>query len=71
MRFISAHSEGEIIPLQVFYSAFGLRGVLVLVTIVVGFVYEHLPFHHHWVFWLMVLIAIPALFIRPNENITS
>ncbi|QLK88335.1 hypothetical protein E3U36_10215 [Arsenophonus endosymbiont of Aphis craccivora] len=29
------------------------------------------PFHHNWVFWLMVLIAIPALFIRPNKKITS
>ncbi|WP_334469695.1 3-phenylpropionate MFS transporter [Arsenophonus sp. PmNCSU2021_1] len=71
MRFISARSEGEIIPLQAFYSAFGLGGGLALVTIVVGFVYEHLPFHHNWVFWLMVLIAIPAQFIRPNKKITS
>ncbi|CAA2929784.1 putative 3-phenylpropionic acid transporter [Arsenophonus endosymbiont of Bemisia tabaci Q2] len=54
MGFISARNQGEIIPLQAFYSAFGLGGGLALVTIVVGFVYEYLPFHHNWVFWLMV-----------------
>ncbi|WGL97502.1 3-phenylpropionate MFS transporter [Arsenophonus sp. aPb] len=68
MRFISARNEDEIIRLQAFYSALGLGAGLAIVTIVVGFVYEHFPFHHNWVFWLMSLIAIPALFIRPREN---
>ncbi|HGJ5868909.1 3-phenylpropionate MFS transporter [Arsenophonus nasoniae] len=68
MRFISARNEEEIIRLQAFYSALALGAGLAIVTIVVGFVYEHFPFHHNWVFWLMSLIAIPALFIRPREN---
>lgn len=68
MRFISARNEDEIIRLQAFYSALALGAGLAIVTIVVGFVYEHFPFHHNWVFWLMSLIAIPALFIRPREN---
>lgn len=66
--FISARNEDEIIRLQAFYSALALGAGLAIVTIVVGFVYEHFPFHHNWVFWLMSLIAIPALFIRPREN---
>ena len=68
MRFISARNEDEIIRLQAFYSALALGAGLAIVTIVVGYVYEHFPFHHNWVFWLMSLIAIPALFIRPREN---
>ncbi|HGJ5874205.1 MAG TPA: 3-phenylpropionate MFS transporter [Arsenophonus apicola] len=68
MRFISGRSEDEIIRLQAFYSALGLGAGLAIVTIVVGFVYEFFPFHHNWVFCLMSLIVIPALFIRPSEK---
>lgn len=68
MRFISGRSEDEIIRLQAFYSALGQGAGLAVVTIVVGFVYELFPFHHNWVFCLMSLIAIPALFIRPSEK---
>ncbi|HGJ5877183.1 MAG TPA: 3-phenylpropionate MFS transporter [Arsenophonus sp.] len=71
MRFISARSDTEVIRLQAFYSALGLGGGLAVVTIIVGFVYEHLPFHHNWVFWLMALIAIPVLFIRPSEKLPN
>ena len=50
MRFISARSDSEFIRLQAFYSSLGLGGGLAVVTIIVGFVYEHLPFHHNWAF---------------------
>lgn len=66
MRFISARKENEIIPLQGVYSALAMGGGLAIMTIVVGSLYERLPDHHGFVFYLMALLAIPALFIRPQ-----
>lgn len=66
MRFISARKENEIIPLQGVYSALATGGGLAVLTIIVGYIYERVPAHHDVVFYLMALLAIPAVFIRPK-----
>ena len=66
MRFISARKENEIIPLQGVYSALATGGGLAVLTIIVGYIYERVPAHHGVVFYLMALLAIPAIFIRPK-----
>ncbi|MEX9883131.1 3-phenylpropionate MFS transporter [Providencia rettgeri] len=66
MRFISARKENEIIPLQGVYSALATGGGLAVLTIIVGYIYERVPAHHGVVFYLMALLAIPAVFIRPK-----
>ncbi|EOD8956998.1 3-phenylpropionate MFS transporter [Providencia stuartii] len=66
MRFISARKENEIIPLQGVYSALATGGGLAIITVVVGAIYERVPDNHGLVFYLMALLAIPALFIRPK-----
>ncbi|MDU4389324.1 MAG: hypothetical protein E7I52_08325, partial [Klebsiella michiganensis] len=30
-----------------------------------GFLYQHL---HHGVFWVMALVALPAMFVRPTVS---
>ncbi|MEQ5738196.1 3-phenylpropionate MFS transporter [Providencia rettgeri] len=66
MRFISARKENEIIPLQGVYSALATGGGLAVLTIIVGYIYERVPAHHGVVFYLMALLAVPAVFIRPK-----
>ncbi|ELZ5938381.1 MULTISPECIES: 3-phenylpropionate MFS transporter [Providencia] len=66
MRFISARKENEIIPLQGVYSALATGGGLAIITVMVGAIYERVPDQHGIVFYLMALLAIPALFIRPK-----
>ncbi len=66
MRFISARKENEIIPLQGVYSALATGGGLAIITIIVGYIYERVPANHGVVFYLMALLAVPALFIRPK-----
>nr|WP_282557212.1 MULTISPECIES: 3-phenylpropionate MFS transporter [Providencia] len=66
MRFISARKENEIIPLQGVYSALATGGGLAIITIIVGYIYERAPANHGVVFYLMALLAVPALFIRPK-----
>ena len=66
MRFISARKENEIILLQGVYSALATGGGLAILTIIVGYIYERVPAHHGVVFYLMALLAVPALFIRPK-----
>jgi len=71
MRFISARKENEIIPLQGVYSALATGGGLAVLTIIVGYIYERVPAHHGVVFYLMALLAVPALFIRPKVTAQS
>lgn len=66
MRFISARKENEIIPLQGVYSALATGGGLAIITIIVGYIYERAPANHGVVFYLMALLAVPTLFIRPK-----
>ncbi|MCW2255342.1 PPP family 3-phenylpropionic acid transporter [Providencia alcalifaciens] len=71
MRFISSRNENEIIPLQGIYSALATGGGLAIMTIIVGAIYERVPGQHGVVFYLMALLAIPALFIRPRTEASS
>ncbi|EKT64653.1 3-phenylpropionate MFS transporter [Providencia burhodogranariea] len=71
MRFISSRNENEIIPLQGVYSALATGGGLAIMTIVVGAIYERAPDQHGVVFYLMALLAVPALFIRPKTVANS
>ncbi|HEF8771548.1 TPA: 3-phenylpropionate MFS transporter [Providencia stuartii] len=71
MRFISSRKENEIIPLQAVYSALAMGGGLAIMTIVAGAIYKRVPDQHGVVFYLMALLAIPALFIRPKVTAQS
>ncbi|MEN4246928.1 3-phenylpropionate MFS transporter [Serratia marcescens] len=62
MRFIAARQGQEVIQLQAVYSALAMGGGIAVMTVIVGFLFEH------WqggVFWVMAAVAVPALFIRP------
>lgn len=62
MRFIAARQGAEVIRLQAVYSALAMGGGIAVMTVVAGFLFEH------WqggVFWVMVAVVVPALFIRP------
>ena len=66
MRFISARQEHEIIRLQAVYSALAMGGSIAVMTIISGWLYEKLPGQEGAIFWLMALLTIPAMFIRPK-----
>lgn len=66
MRFITARQEHEIIRLQAVYSALAMGGSIAIMTIVSGWLYEKLPNQEYLIFWLMVALTIPAMFIRPK-----
>ncbi|BEO62710.1 3-phenylpropionic acid transporter [Serratia marcescens] len=62
MRFIAARQGQEVIRLQAVYSALAMGGGIAVMTVIAGFLFEH------WqggVFWVMAVVAAPALFIRP------
>ena len=63
MRYISARQGSEVIRLQAVYSAVATGGSIALMTMFAGFLFEHL---HQGLFWIMALLVIPALFLRPN-----
>lgn len=63
MRYISARQGSEVIRLQAVYSAVAMGGSIAIMTVFAGFLYQHL---HQGVFWVMALLAIPAMFIRPK-----
>ncbi|MNH35073.1 putative 3-phenylpropionic acid transporter [compost metagenome] len=62
MRFIAARQGAEVIRLQAIYSALAMGGGIAIMTVVAGFLFEHLQ---GGVFWVMALVVVPALFIRP------
>jgi PPP family 3-phenylpropionic acid transporter len=62
MRFIAARKGPEVIRLQAVYSALAMGGGIAIMTVIAGFLFEHL---HGGVFWVMAAVALPALFIRP------
>ncbi|EPD6172904.1 TPA: 3-phenylpropionate MFS transporter [Proteus mirabilis] len=66
MRFITARQEHEIIRLQAVYSALAMGGSIAIMTIVSGWLYEKLPNQEYLIFWLMAVLTIPAMFIRPK-----
>ena len=51
------------IRLQAVYSAVAMGGSIALMTIFAGFLFQHL---HQGLFWVMALVAVPALFLRPK-----
>jgi PPP family 3-phenylpropionic acid transporter len=63
MRYISARQGSEVIRLQAVYSAVAMGGSIAIMTVFAGFLYQHL---HQGVFWVMALLAIPSMFIRPK-----
>ncbi|NRN30649.1 3-phenylpropionate MFS transporter [Photorhabdus heterorhabditis] len=63
MRFIGARKEEEIVRLQAAYSALAMGGAIAVMTVVAGFMYDYL---HSGIFWVMALVAFPAIFLRPQ-----
>ena len=63
MRYIAARQGSEVIRLQAVYSAVAMGGSIAVMTVFAGFLYQHL---HQGVFWVMALVALPALVLRPK-----
>ena len=63
MRFISARDPREVIRLQAAYSALAMGGGIAVMTVLAGFLFQHI---HQQVFWVMALVAFPAIFVRPK-----
>ena len=63
MRYIAARQGSEVIRLQAVYSAVAMGGSIAVMTVFAGFLYQHL---HQGVFWVMALVALPALVVRPK-----
>ena len=63
MRYIAAREGGDVIRLQSVYSAVAMGGSIAVMTVFAGFLYQHLG---HGVFWVMALVALPAMFVRPK-----
>lgn len=63
MRYISAREGGDVIRLQAVYSAVAMGGSIAVMTVFAGFLYQHLG---HGVFWVMALVALPAMIVRPK-----
>ena len=51
------------IRLQAVYSAVGDGRQYCIMTVFAGFLYQHL---HQGVFWVMALLTLPAMAIRPK-----
>ncbi len=49
----------EVIRLQAVYSAVAMGGSIAIMTVFAGFLYQYLG---HGVFWVMALVALPAMF---------
>lgn len=63
MRYIAARQGSEVIRLQAVYSAVAMGGSIAVMTVFAGFLYQHLG---HGVFWVMALVALPAMVVRPK-----
>lgn len=63
MRYISARHGHEVIRLQSVYSAVAMGGGIAIMTMFSGYLYQHIQGQ---MFWVMALIAAPALFLRPQ-----
>jgi PPP family 3-phenylpropionic acid transporter len=68
MRFIAARKGPEVIRLQAVYSALAMGGGIAIMTVIAGFLFEHLQ---GGVFWVMAAVVLPALFIRPPAVMVS
>lgn len=63
MRYISARHGREVIRLQAVYSAVAMGGGIAVMTMLSGYLYQHLE---NGLFWVMALVALPALALRPR-----
>ncbi len=63
MRFIASREGAEVIRLQSLYSALAMGGGIAIMTMICGVLFQHL---HGGVFWVMALLVVPALFLRPK-----
>jgi len=63
MRFIAARRGPDVIRLQSIYSALAMGGGIAVMTMICGVLFAHLQGH---LFWVMALVALPALFLRPR-----
>ncbi|MTH45835.1 3-phenylpropionate MFS transporter [Intestinirhabdus alba] len=63
MRYIATRQGSEVIRLQAVYSAVAMGGSIAVMTVFAGFLYQHLG---HGVFWVMALVALPAMVLRPK-----
>ena len=63
MRYIAARHGSEVIRLQAVYSAVAMGGSIAIMTIFAGYLYQHLA---GGVFWVMALLALPAMVLRPK-----
>lgn len=63
MRYISARHGHEVIRLQSVYSALAMGGGIAIMTMLSGYLYQHMQGQ---MFWVMAVVALPALFIRPK-----
>lgn len=63
MRFIASREGAEVIRLQSLYSALAMGGGIAIMTMVCGVLFQHLQ---GGVFWVMALLVVPALFLRPK-----
>lgn len=63
MRFIAARSGSDVIRLQSIYSALAMGGGIAVMTMICGVLFTPLQGH---LFWVMALVALPALFLRPR-----
>lgn len=68
MRFIAARRGADVIRLQSVYSALAMGGGIAVMTVISGFLFEY---YQGGVFWVMALLAIPVLFIRPQVVATQ
>lgn len=62
MRYISARQGSDVIRLQAVYSAVAMGGSIAIMTMFAGFLFQHL---HGGMFWVMALLAVPAIALRP------
>lgn len=65
MRFIAARQGAEVIRLQSLYSALAMGGGIAIMTMICGVLFALLQGH---LFWVMALVALPALFLRPGYD---
>ncbi|KEY57049.1 3-phenylpropionate MFS transporter [Serratia sp. DD3] len=68
MRFIAARQGAEVIRLQAVYSALAMGGGIAVMTVVAGFLFEHLQ---QDVFWVMAAIVVPVLFIAKTISVAG
>lgn len=68
MRYIAARQGSEVIRLQAVYSAVAMGGSIAIMTVFAGFLYQHLG---NGVFWMMALVALPAMALRPKVTASA